>query len=350
MKKFLSKLVYFYSKINPLVYQNRYAYKTIREKKQAIVFDKIDNISKNKIIKRWGRFPESDWFRFYFTVGDKTNIDQYFPDSLFYKYVDSKLNNWEACKHIDDKGLYDLLFSDVNRPKTLARKSGNLLLDESYNIVSITELYNICSTYNKIIIKPSVGSSGGKGIVFLEKDNFHTLSKILDNMCDCVIQEVVEQHKTLSDLHPESLNTVRIMTILEDNELIVLSSILRMGVGKSKVDNISSGGIACGIDEYGRLRDKAFNAKGVCFNSHPESGNFNGVLVPNFEKCIEICKSTALRFARFSRLISWDFAINKNAEPILIEANLYGGELDFHQMCNGPIFGKSIELLDKYIK
>ena len=24
---------------------------------------------------------------------------------------------------------------------------------------------------------------------------------------------------------------------------------------------------------------------------------------------------------------------------LLFEANLYGGELDFHQMCNGPIFG-----------
>jgi len=350
MKTLLSKLVGIYSKFNPLVYQMRYTSKTIKDKKKAIAFDNVDKTSRNKIEKQWGKLPEPEWFRFYYTVGDKTKIEKYIPDPLFYKYVDAKLNNWEVCKHIDDKGLYDLLFSDVNRPKTLARVSGGLLLDEAYNIISITELLNICSAYSQIIIKPSVGSSGGKGIVFLEKENFHTLNSVLGNMSNCVIQEVIGQHRVLSDLHPESLNTIRIMTMLDDNEVRILSSILRMGVGKSKVDNISSGGIACGIDEEGRLRDKAFNAKGICFKSHPETGDFNGVLMPGFDKCIDVCKRTAPRFSRFSRLISWDFAINENSEPVLIEANLYGGELDFHQMCNGPILGESMELFNKFIK
>lgn len=172
MKKLLSKIVGVYSKFNPLVWQMRYAYKTLKEKKKAISFDKIDKVSINNIKKIWKGFPESDWFRFYYTVGDKTKIDKYVPDSLFYKYVDAKLNNWEVCKHIDDKGLYDLLFSDVDRPKTLASLSGNILLDDSYNIISIAELLDICSAYDRIIIKPSVGSSGGKGIVFLEKKIF----------------------------------------------------------------------------------------------------------------------------------------------------------------------------------
>lgn len=50
-------------------------------------------------------------------------------------------------------------------------------------------------------------------------------------------------------------------------------------------------------------------------------------------------KEIAPRFARFAKLVSWDFAVDKNENPLLIEANLYGGELDFHQKCNGPIFG-----------
>lgn len=349
LKKIKKNLLFAYSKFDPLIYMKIYANKTIKEKKKSIVFDNIDKVSKNKIINQWKGFPESDWFKFYYTVGDKTKIEKYFPDSLFYKYVDSRLNNWEACKHVDDKGLYDLLFYDINRPKTIARKSGNLLLDESYRIISTSELLDICNACEKIIIKPSVGSSGGSGIVFLEKECFHTLNKILDNKCNCVIQEVIEQHKTLSELHPESLNTIRIMTMLDDNEVKILSSILRMGVGNNKVDNVSSGGIACGIDEEGRLRDKAFNAKGICFITHPDTGDFKGKYVPSYRECIDICKRTAPRFSRISKLISWDFAINTNGNPILIEANLYGGELDFHQMCNGPIFGESIELLNKFI-
>ena len=46
---------------------------------------------------------------------------------------------------------------------------------------------------------------------------------------------------------------------------------------------------------------------------------------------------------RKSRLISWDLAIDENAQPLLIEGNLTFGELDFHQMCNGPIFGDLTE-------
>ena len=39
------------------------------------------------------------------------------------------------------------------------------------------------------------------------------------------------------------------------------------------------------------------------------------------------------------RLISWDIALDKNNNPIIIEANLKYGEIDFHQLNNGPLFG-----------
>ena len=64
--------------------------------------------------------------------------------------------------------------------------------------------------------------------------------------------------------------------------------------------------------------------------------------VPSHDKCCAISKRAALRFSRFSKLISWDFAIDLRGRPLLIEANLYGGELDFHQMCNGPLFGDEV--------
>ena len=44
-----------------------------------------------------------------------------------------------------------------------------------------------------------------------------------------------------------------------------------------------------------------------------------------------------------SSLISWDFAVDKDGDPILIEANFTFGEIDFHQLCNGPILGEMTE-------
>ena len=49
------------------------------------------------------------------------------------------------------------------------------------------------------------------------------------------------------------------------------------------------------------------------------------------------------------RLVSWDFAIDPDGEPVLIEANLHYGELDFHQINNGPIFGEDTEKILKEV-
>ena len=43
--------------------------------------------------------------------------------------------------------------------------------------------------------------------------------------------------------------------------------------------------------------------------------------------------------ATATRLISWDFAIGQDGEPILIELNLTYGGLSTHLLSNGPLFG-----------
>lgn len=63
----------------------------------------------------------------------------------------------------------------------------------------------------------------------------------------------------------------------------------------------------------------------------------------------------AYRLCRISRLISWDFSVSEEGHPVFIEANLSWGELDFHQMCNGPIFGERTHEIwewfqNKYLK
>lgn len=132
------------------------------------------------------------------------------------------------------------------------------------------------------------------------------------------------------------INSISIVSFFIDGEVKILSSILRLGVGNPKVDNVSSGGVACGI---GCLRQISFNAKGQSWDGHPDGLRLRGRIVPAYKECCEMNKKIAPRFVRFSRLISWDFAVDKNGKPLLIEANLYGGKLDFHQMCNGPIWG-----------
>ena len=46
----------------------------------------------------------------------------------------------------------------------------------------------------------------------------------------------------------------------------------------------------------------------------------------------------ANRISNTRKLASWDFSVDELGNPILIEVNMAFGELDFHQMTNGPIF------------
>ena len=50
-------------------------------------------------------------------------------------------------------------------------------------------------------------------------------------------------------------------------------------------------------------------------------------------------------------MASWDLAIDKNGEPVLIEVNLMYQGIGFLQINNGPLFGDYTEdILDRCIK
>lgn len=278
------------------------------------------------------------WFDFYNSIDDSGQAYLYFPDDWFYDCVDAQLNKWKMCPTIDDKSLYDLYFYDIAKPKTIASCLDGQWVDEKLELSTLTQIADICSAEDGVIIKPSFGISGGHGISFWKKGD-DSIDTLLSKYKNCVVQCIIEQHPVLSAIHKESVNSIRIMTMLYEGKVRVLSSVLRMGVGEKMVDNVSSGGVACGIDENGRLRQKSYNAKGQSWDGHPSGLQLKGIEIPAWKDCCEIAKRVTPRFARFSRLISWDFSVDRSGMPILIEANLYGGELDFHQMCNGPIFG-----------
>lgn len=215
-----------------------------------------------------------------------------------------------------------------------------MFYNRSFEVISESDLYSLCKAFERVIIKPARNTSGSKGISFWH--NREPLDKLLacfDTYSEYVIQECIEQHEEMSSLHPESTNTVRVMSLNYKGEVETLSSILRIGVNGSAVDNFTVGGIAVGIEESGKLKDCAFDVSGKKYTEHPQGASFPDHFVPNFHEITHLCKALAPRFTFASRLISWDFAIGKDGHPTLIEVNLGCGGFDFHQLCNGPVFG-----------
>ena len=303
------------------------------------------------------------WFEVYNAVEKhKEKLKYYIPDSFFYAFIDEYFTNPQRSTSIDDKNLYDLYFANVIRPTTLARKVNDVFMDESYAPITVDKFRQICNEAQEIVVKSAIGSFGGHGVMFwnAKKDNFEQLLDFVSQK-NCkefkgsneyrqyVIQEAIEQHPALAAVNSSSINTVRVITLYRNGVCKPLSSVLRMGVGGSRVDNCSSGGIVCGIDAAGCLKNVAYDAQANAYYKHPQGAEFAGIGIPGYGKCIELAKKLACRFYGVSRLISWDFAIGCNAEPVLIEMNISFGEIDFHQLCNGPILGDDTDHILKEI-
>lgn len=271
--------------------------------------------------------------------------ERFIPDDLFVGYIDGYLNNRAIEPGVADKNYFDLYLKGFKLPKTYVHLINGVLEDENYNIITKEEAIDILSKADGITIKPSMASYGGKGVKFLNKPTKDELIEFFNNLNEenLIFQETVKQSIETSKLHPDSLNTIRIMTLIIDGEVKVLPwCAFRMGIGKSKVDNASFGGIYCKIEEDGTLSSFAYDALGNKFDKHPDGGDFSSVKFMFMDKVKELVKESAQRFPHF-RLIGWDIAIDENNEPIIIEANLTMSGMDVIETICGPLFGEYTE-------
>ena len=295
------------------------------------------------------------WLRFYNSIerGEKRPFDaRYLPLDIQYCFIDDWFNNTQEALIMDDKNWYDLFFFDVNRPKTIARITRHLFFDSDYNNISLDEVVKRCSAEKHVILKPTVGTSGGSGIEFWdESQSPELLRDFLKKHDNYVVQSIIRQHEEINKIYPHSVNSIRIVTCNYEGSTSVLSAVIRMGENGNKLDNASKGGLFCGIDEFGNLRKYAYNKRGDKFLTHPQGAVFADCHIPNYDKCKELVVKLANRFLRISRLISWDLAIDDNGEPTLIEVNLCYGGTDIHQIANGPLYGdKTEEILEKVFR
>lgn len=232
-----------------------------------------------------------------------------------------------------------MLYSDVKRPYTQIRKINGWVLNNDY--CSLCDDIDFSIVKGKLISKIPNGPGGANGISLWNlPDEIDDFKKYFSEHNDIIVEEYIEQHPLLSALHKESVNTIRLVTFSHNNEISVLSMIIRMGVGNNYVDNAHFGGIFCGIDNNGKLKKYAYNNRGDKFECHPTSKiTFEGYVIPNINECIMTVKTIAMRLSNTNKLLHWDMVIDKDGNPVFVEVNMAMGELDFHQMTNGPLFG-----------
>lgn len=313
----------------------------------------LSNSELINIHNRWGRYPTKaePFHQFYKAATGRFDADN-IPDDIHIQYIDRFYNNWPLALAIDNKTTYDIWFGDIPQPKLVVSRRNGFWYDAGRSLISETEAMQRIFASKNVFVKQAVDSYGGKGVTHIadgNRDRNKVIATLEGIKTDLVVQQGVLQSPILSQINPSSVNTLRLVTWLrKDGSVVNLSNILRMGIGDAKVDNASSGGITVGVNEDGTLKSVAYKNTGVRYDGHPTTHvKFNDFRIPSFQRAKEMVMRKAAQMPDF-RLISWDVAFDQEDNPILIEANLRDGELDFHQLNNGPLFGDyTQEMLDE---
>ena len=276
---------------------------------------------------------------------------RYIPNDLYYTKIDQHFNSRKQGYGFNDKNYYCKIFSGIKQPEVVVRKINGLIFDDDFNQITSAEAKQRILQHHEVICKPSQESGSGRGIMFFDAHSEKDIDRFLNDPSydDYIVQKLLEQHDELDRVHKGSINCIRITSILFDDGVHVLSCVLRMGFGNSKVDNATAtdnegyDGMSCGINENGCLKKFAYGyTTGDRCEQHPDGLVFEGFQIPSFDRAVELVKAAHPLIGHF-RLVSWDVAIDKDGDPVLIEANMRKGAINFHQFNNGPLFGDLTE-------
>ncbi len=142
------------------------------------------------------------------------------------------------------------------------------------------------------------------------------------------IGETIHQHEELAKIFPDATNTVRIITLRDQDsgELKVFFAVLRLGTKETvPVDNGSRGGLVANInlDDGVVTEARSLWSKDV-HEVHPDTGTaIMGAVVPQWQEV----KQEALRLAGlfpYLQFVAWDILVTDEG-PVVIEANTSSG-------------------------
>jgi len=303
------------------------------------------------ILPYWEKYnykPAKYWYQIFCDADQKVD-PRYIPDDLYYGELIPYFSNSQFRRFGEDKCYHDVWFPDVKRPITICKNIAGVYYSPEMKPITFGEAVSLAVAYkDECLIKPSIDSGEGRLIKFFtpETINKADIEKTFKDMgANFIVQAAVKQHETLSKLNPSSLNTIRVVSFFFENEVHVLSCILRVGAPNAKVDNVGAGGYACPIQNDGQLNARAVNRKAEWVEVNSTGIRFADVKVPEFGKVIDTVKFAHKRLAHF-KLIGWDMSVDAQGEPVMIEYNTCPGA---NQISCGPTFGDLTErVLDEF--
>lgn len=178
-----------------------------------------------------------------------------------------------------------------------------------------------------------LAASFGEGIFKIHSSDIEDVGELYARCVEgnMLIEECIRGCDALQQFHPQSLNSIRVVTIGNSKAGEVFGAFLRMGVGGSVVDNAHAGGLFATIDvASGRVVTEGINTDGGRYAIHPDTGiPIKGFQIPEWGRIQEVCLQAARKYKGVF-IVGWDVVIDALGNVVFVEGN-HGPDFDVMQ-------------------
>lgn len=256
-------------------------------------------------------FTEYGDLGFYYRTGKnrKTYLTTFYNFRLY-----DKVNDKKSRVLFHDKLLFLNRFS-----RYIKRRWLNLEVCSDYDICKLLE------GTKSVVFKASFGDSGKEVEVVDVHDDF-TAKGIRDKAKEAhynLVEECVTNHPVIAAFNPNSLNTIRIVSMRKDNIVKILFAGLRVGAKDARIDNISQGGSVARVDIETGMINSGFYTKASSGATAKSQDRVSavGTSLPYWKETIQLVRDLALEVPDI-RFVAWDIAVLPPPfGPEVIEAN-----------------------------
>lgn len=256
-----------------------------------------------------------EYFQFHFYKLSSTEREKWAGTGYMYEYQ-LKMNPKDNRKILDNKTLFYKHYEDFFVHQVAD-------IDDLKNNPGVAEsLLNNSS--GRLVFKTVDGKCGAQvEIREIKEFDYESMIRFMEANNYGLVEEFIEQHPELNRLSPSAVNTVRVITQLnERGEVEVLGCRLRISVD-SPVDNMAAGNLAAPIDEYtGKVSGPGVysDITKAEMEIHPITKvKIKGFEIPYWEEILKMVKKAALMHPQ-NRSIGWDVVVTEKG-PGLIEGN-----------------------------
>lgn len=219
-----------------------------------------------------------------------------------------------------------------------------------YNMNDSDEFIKFCAKHTSFIYKP-LDSHSGKGIEIINTNiQFKAIDFFNQKIKDgpFVVEELIQQGTEMARLHPSSINTLRVVTFRNGDNVDILLVLLRVGIGNSIVDNGGAGGLMANVSvESGVVDSKGVNFAGAEYILHPDTKvPILGYQIPQWAEAKEFV-AQLVKHVEGTTFISWDIAYCKSGW-CLVEANDCGAMTGEQMTLRRGLKKELFVLMDKY--